>query len=55
MAVKMKSKETAGPPLALAFPMVLNIPAPIIAAIAKAVKSLTFNDRRRLLVASLSK
>ena len=40
MAVKMNKKITAGPPSALAFPMVLKIPAPTMAAIPKAVKSL---------------
>lgn len=43
MAVKTKSNETAGPPLAAAFPMVLKIPAPIIAATPNAVRS---NTRR---------
>ena len=40
MAVKRNKKITAGPPSALAFPIVLNIPAPTMAAIPKAVKSL---------------
>jgi hypothetical protein len=35
----------AGPPLVAALPMVEKIPAPTMAAIPKAVKSLTFNDR----------
>ena len=39
-AVNRNKKITAGPPSELAFPIVLKIPAPIIAAIPKAVKSL---------------
>ena len=41
MAVKINKTDTAGPPLAAAVPMVLNIPAPIMAAIPSAVKSVT--------------
>lgn len=41
MAVNTKSNETAGPPLAAALPIVLKIPAPIIAATPKAVRSKT--------------
>ena len=41
IAVNRNKKITAGPPSKLAFPMVLKIPAPTIAAIPKAVKSLT--------------
>ena len=40
MAVKIKRKMTAGPPLLAAWPMVEKIPAPTIAAIPRAVKSL---------------
>lgn len=39
MAVKIKRVTTAGPPLKLALPMVLKIPAPIMAAIPMAVRS----------------
>ena len=38
-AVKTNNSETAGPPAALALPMVLKIPAPTIPAIPKKVKS----------------
>lgn len=41
IAVNTKSNETAGPPLAAALPIVLKIPAPIIAATPKAVRSKT--------------
>lgn len=41
IAVNTKSNETAGPPLAAAFPIVLKIPAPIIAATPRAVRSTT--------------
>jgi len=41
MAVNKNRKITAGPPSELALPIVLNIPAPIIAAIPKAAKSFT--------------
>ncbi len=40
IAVKINNVTTAGPPLKLALPMVLKIPAPIIAAIPIAVRSL---------------
>ena len=40
-AVKTKSNETAGPPLAAALPIVLNIPAPTMAATPNAVRSIT--------------
>ena len=39
IAVKTNNKITAGPPIKLAFPMVLKIPAPIMAAMPMAVKS----------------
>jgi len=41
MAVKTNKSDTAGPPLAAAFPMVLKIPAPMMAATPRAVKSTT--------------
>ncbi|MNY50719.1 hypothetical protein D3C86_1862470 [compost metagenome] len=43
--MKMNKKITAGPPSNDAFPIVLNIPAPTIAAIPNDVKSLTLNVR----------
>jgi hypothetical protein len=43
MDTKRKRRVTAGPPSKLARPMVLKIPAPIIAAMPNEVKSLTPN------------
>ena len=51
-AVKTKSNDTAGPPLAAALPMVLKIPAPTMAATPNAVRSRTL--RLRLILFPLS-
>lgn len=51
-AVKTNNKDTAGPPLAAAFPIVLKIPAPTMAATPKAVRSTTL--RLRLILFPLS-
>ena len=53
-AVNKKRKITAGPPSALALPIVLKIPAPTIAAIPNAVKSLAVKCLPKALCPSLS-
>ena len=55
MAVKTNSKDTAGPPLALALPIVLKIPAPIMAEMARAVKSRRLRFRRNVPPTSFSR
>lgn len=45
IAVNTNNNDTAGPPAAAALPIVLNIPAPIIAATPSAVKSTTRSVR----------
>ena len=47
MAVKTKRKTTAGPPWKEALPMAEKMPAPMMAAMPKAVRSTTPSDRRR--------
>ena len=50
--MKINRKTTAGPPAALALPMVLKIPAPIMAAIPKEV--ISRNDNVLFSLCSLS-